>query len=71
MREDEASNKCPATLGEYRDLCKAMFGPMATKPVEFLEKKIAESPDGENEIVEADDSQMRFLLISMMQGPND
>jgi hypothetical protein len=64
MRQDEAGHPCPATLGEYRDIC-ASLAPNS-RAVQFLDGKIAESPNGRDEIVVADDSQMRALLMPML-----
>lgn len=61
MRKDEDGNDCPATLGEYRDLCAALVPDC--KAVKFLDEKIAESPNGREERVVASDSQMRALLM--------
>jgi hypothetical protein len=63
MRKDEAGNECPATLGEYRDICAA-FGGEDCKAVKFLDAKIAEQ--GRDELVIAPDSQMRMLLMPML-----
>ena len=52
----------PSTLGEYKKLA-AIFGPKAVK---FIQTKIDESPHGEKEIVEADETQMMALLSSMI-----
>ena len=49
----------PSTLGSYLENCK-LFG--LTKAVEFLEEKIAESPNGANEEVVAHESQMMSLI---------
>lgn len=65
MRTDEEGNQCPATLGEYRDLCAAIGGE-ESKAVQFLDKKIQESGNGRNEEVIAPDSQMRNLLMGMI-----
>lgn len=51
-----------STLGTYKKWAK-IFGPDAVK---FFEDKIKESPNGENEEVIADESQMMFLLASFM-----
>lgn len=64
MRKDEQDNDCPATLGEYLDFCAALMP--GSKAVAFLQKKIDESPGGRDEIVIADDSQMRVLLYPML-----
>ena len=50
-----------ATLSNYRKLA-VMFGP---KAVAFIDKKIAENPNGENEEVIADERQMIHLLASL------
>lgn len=68
MRTDEDGNACPATLGEYRDLCAAIGGEK-NKAVEFLDKKIAES--NRDELVIAPDSQMRMVLMPMMLSDGD
>ena len=62
MRTDETGTPCPETLGEYYDLSRAIFGE-GSRPVTFLEGKIAET--SRDEIVVAEDSQMRFLLFTM------
>jgi len=56
------SGWCPATLGEYRDLCTAIGGDDCDA-VKFLDTKIAESPHGRDEIVMAADIQMRAILM--------
>lgn len=65
MRKDENGNSCPETLGEYRKLVSAIVGE-SNKAVEFLDKKIAESPHGENERIIVADHQMRLILFPMM-----
>lgn len=62
MRQDETGQPCPATLGEYRDLCYAI-NPQS-KAVKFLDERIAEH--GRDELVIAPDSQMRALLMPML-----
>lgn len=64
MRKDENDQKCPGTLFEYRDMCKALGGPEC-EAVKFLEKKIADN-DGKDDDVVAADSQMRMLLMPML-----
>lgn len=56
-----------ATLGNYRALVMRVFGD-TNKAVEFLDRKIAESPDGENEEVLADEGQMVYVLSRMAMG---
>lgn len=63
MRTDEEGNPCPATLGEYRALCRALGG-ADCRAVEFLDRKIQDQ--GHDQPVLADDSQMRMLLMPML-----
>ena len=50
-----------ATLGNYRKMAAVVFGE-ESKPVKFLDDKIAASPNGANEEVIADERQMVCLL---------
>lgn len=50
-----------ATLGNYRKMAVAVFGE-DSKAVKFLDEKIKDSPDGQNEEVIANESQMVYLL---------
>lgn len=52
-----------STLGTYKKLAK-IFG---KKAEDFIQQKIEDSPNGENEEVIADESQMMILLSSMME----
>lgn len=52
----------PSTLGTYKKLA-SIFGDRA---VSFIQKKIDASPNGEEEEVLADETQMLYLLASMM-----
>jgi hypothetical protein len=52
----------PSTLGTYKKMC-ILFGPKAE---EFIQNKIDESPNGEDEEVIADESQMLMLLATMI-----
>jgi hypothetical protein len=52
----------PSTLGTYKKLA-VLFG---TKAQDFINTKIAESPNGEDEEVLADENQMMILLASML-----
>lgn len=52
------------TLRHPNYLCQAFFG-KESRATEFIQKKIDESPNGENEEVWADESQMVCLLMSM------
>lgn len=55
-----------ANLGHYRKLAAAVFG-KESKAVAFLDGKIAESPQGDQEPVLADESQMVMLLTQIDQ----
>lgn len=63
MRTDEKGNECPATLGEYRDLCAAIGGP-GCDAVVFLDKAIEES--SVDAIVMTPDAQMRAILMPLL-----
>lgn len=65
MRTDESGQACPATLGEYRDMCAAIAGE-GCDAVKFLDKKILDANGNRDEEVIAPDSQMRMLLMPMM-----
>ena len=53
------SDGSPSTLETYRKISELLFG---EKAVEFIDKKISESPNGEKEVVLADETQMLLLL---------
>lgn len=67
MRKNASGEPSLSTLGEYRDFCYAL-GPNS-KAVQFLDRKIQESPGGRDEEVVAPDSQMRALLFPMLLEP--
>lgn len=52
-----------ATLGNYRKLAAACWGE-TSGAVQFLDTKIAESPNGDNEEVLADETQMIQVLAA-------
>jgi hypothetical protein len=54
----------PSTLGSYKTLCKLFFGEDSAQ-YQFIESKIIQSPNGEDEEVIADESQMLYLLSTM------
>jgi len=56
-----------STLGNYLTLTRAVFG-RESKAVRFLEQKIAESPNGEDEEVISDEAQMINLLAQIDMG---
>jgi hypothetical protein len=58
------STGADSTLKEYRKLASVVFGEMS-KAVEFIDGKIRESANGEDEEVIADEGQMVMLLSSM------
>lgn len=53
-----------STLGNYLEMAQAVFG-KDSGAVNFLNKKIDTSPNGVNEEVIADESQMIVLLMEM------
>lgn len=53
-----------STLGNYKKLCETFFGKDSPQ-VKFIDTKIAESPNGVDEEVLADESQMIMLLASL------
>lgn len=53
-----------STLGNYRKMA-VMFMGANSKAVKFLDKKIADSPNGENEEVIADERQMVTMLFEI------
>jgi len=59
-----------ATLGNYRKMAAAVFGEYS-KPVKFLDDKIAASPDGANEEVIADERQVVYMLGTMTTDKTD
>jgi hypothetical protein len=66
MRTDETGGECPATLGEYRDLCHAL-GQTGNAAVAFLDAKIGPPGNqGRDMRVIAEDSQMRFILMPLI-----
>jgi hypothetical protein len=56
----------PSTLGSYKKLCKLFFGEGSAQH-QFIESKIIQSPNGEDEEVIAEESQMLYLLSTMDQ----
>lgn len=53
-----------STLGNYLKLCLVLFGKDSPQ-VQFIMGKIAESPNGANEEVIAEEGQMMYLLFSL------
>lgn len=59
------SNGADSTLGSYRDLCVTIFGAYSI-PALFFEQKIKTSPNGEAEEVIADETQMMFFILKLL-----
>jgi hypothetical protein len=53
-----------STLGSYLRLCQAVFGE-DSEQVKFIQDKITESPNGADEEVVAEESQMLYLLVNL------
>jgi len=56
-----------STLGSYLKIAKAIFS-ADSGGVKFLEQKIKDSPNGENEEVIADESQMLHAIAHQSKG---
>jgi len=54
----------PSTLGNHRKIAASLFGE-DSKAVAFLDSKIKESPNGENEEVLSDEGQFVNLLAKL------
>lgn len=54
----------PSTLGSYQTLCNIFFGAESLQS-DFIRRKIAESPNGTDEEVVADESQVMYLLFNL------
>lgn len=65
MRKDESGEDCPATLGEYRDMCAAIGGETC-RAVKLLDEKISNDPEGRDALAIQPDIQMRALLMPML-----
>lgn len=57
----------PSTLATYRMLSAGLWGE-DSRAVAFIEKKISESPNGADEGVIADETQMLMLLAQIEYG---
>ena len=55
----------PSTLGSYMKMTKLLMG---EKAVAFLQEKIDGSPDGEDEMVIAEETQVIQLLAAIDRG---
>jgi hypothetical protein len=54
------------TLGDYRALSELTFGEQSAA-TKFLDNKISKSPNGKDERVIVEESQMLYLLCSLHQ----
>jgi hypothetical protein len=57
----------PSTLKTYRRIALALTGSEESEAVKFFDKKIKESLNGEDEVVIQAESQVMFLIGSMMR----
>lgn len=56
------STGAPSTWGEYRKLTKLLFG--EGKELRFIDREIARAPNGADEEVIADESQVLYLITN-------
>ncbi len=54
----------PSTLGSYLTLCNMFFGKDSVQ-AKFILSKIASNPNGADEEVVAEESQMMYLLVNL------
>jgi len=54
----------PSTLGSYLKLCNMFFGE-ESEQTKFILEKIASNPNGADEEVIAEESQMMYLLFNL------
>ncbi len=57
----------PSTLGSYQKLCNIFFGEDSAQ-AKFINEKIATNPNGADEEVIAEESQMMYLLMHIEDG---
>ncbi len=57
----------PSNLETYRNIALALTGNKNSKAVKFFDKKIQESPNKEKEEVIADESQMMYLILTLIK----
>ena len=58
------STGMPSTLGSYLTLCNMFFGEDSVQ-AKFIMQKIASNPNGADEEVIAEESQMMYLLFNL------
>ena len=54
----------PSTLGSYLKLCEVFFGADSVQ-AKFINQKIATNPNGADEEVVVEESQMMYLLVNL------
>ena len=59
----------PSTLGSYLKLCEVFFGPSSVQ-AKFINQKIATNPNGADEEVVVEESQMMYLLVNLPPADN-
>lgn len=58
------------TLGVYRAVCVVLAGE-GSRAVKYFDDKIQQSPKGQDEEIIADESQMMFLIASLIKDKED
>lgn len=58
------STGMPSTLGSYLTICNMFFGEESVQ-AKFIREKIASNPNGADEEVIAEESQMMYLLFNL------
>lgn len=65
------STGMPSTLGSYLKLCNIFFGEESVQ-AKFIHEKIASNPNGADEEVVVEESQMMYLLVNLPpEGTNE
>ena len=65
---DTISTGEPNTLGTYRKIALALSGDVNSEVVKFFDKKISKSTQGENARVIAAETQVMYLIGTMIRG---
>lgn len=60
------SDGSPSTLKTYRAIALTLSGDKNSKAVKFFDQKIAESPNGEDEVVLQHETQVLYLIGTML-----
>jgi hypothetical protein len=64
------STGMPSTLGSYLKLCNIFFGPESIQ-AKFILEKITTNPNGADEEVVVEESQMMYLLFNLPSEGSD